>query len=68
MRVLTCTVETTPCPSGSELWVDAPFADLLLNGGFDLGLFEAVLSGLFGLFIVSVGVGMIIAQIRKGRL
>lgn len=68
MRLIACSTDISPCPTTDQVLVTSEATDLFLNGGFDPALFEMVLEYTFGIWIVGLTIGIVIAQIRKMRV
>jgi len=70
MRVLTCSVDQTPCPEGSMAWVD--LVDLLMNPaalGLDAQTVLLVASygavPVLGAYLLGYGIALATGLIRK---
>lgn len=65
--LLTCAVQTNPCPLEQQVWLESAHIDLLLNGGFDVPTFELAFGAILSLWAIGLATGLIVAQVRKAR-
>lgn len=68
MRLIGCEVDDVyPCPTESIIHLDSTASELILNGGFSWELFWVIFEGCFGMWVIGLGLGVLISQIRKSK-
>lgn len=67
MKLLICNSDIVPCPAEFVGVVDSQFSELLITGGFHPDTFALAFGGLLTLWATGLGIGLVIAQIRKLR-